>query len=827
MLKSEISKKLTAHAKKSLQEAEEIARYCDSKTINPEHLLFAIYLEKGSLGNNLLEEMKIKRNVFDKMFPLKHRKKSKKIKVKPGFSPQLKSTVTRAYNLASQLNSSYVGTEHLVQALMESPDKNIRKFFHSPEKTSRNENEIADFAKNNINDDPMPNLLKLFNLSGLPLKKDNYSDNGNTPHLDKFCSDLNKETQKNGYVIIGREKEMERIINILGRKNKNNPVLIGDPGVGKTAIAEGLAQKINSGKVPPRLLDKKILNLDMALLVAGTSFRGEFEERLKEIISEAKRNKNVILFIDEIHTIVGAGNISGGLDAANILKPALSRGDIQCIGATTMEEYKKYIEKDPALERRFQPVKISEPAAKETEKIINGIKRQYEKFHSVTIEPEAIKQAVNLSIRYIQDRFLPDKAIDIIDEAASCARRDSQFSILAKKLNRLKAERDKVRREKNNLVGAENYEKAAMLKEEEAKLNAKIKLCQKKQKELEKQNPAIIAKSDIVRIISRMAGIPLKKLSRSKFGKFKNLKRNLNARVIGQEETIEKIVGAVLRSQSGISSPERPLGSFLFLGPTGVGKTLTAKTLARELFENSQSLTRIDMSEFMERHSVSRLIGSPAGYVGYGEGGKLTEKIRRQPYSLILFDEIEKAHPDVFNILLQILEEGILTDAEGRAVNFKNTFIILTSNLGTAEFTQAGQIGFGSDREKKVSSKFNFIKNKVLNELKKQVKPELLNRLDHIAVFKALGKAEIKKITRLEMKKLKNRLSRQGKNLTYSEKVISLLSRKSLDLEQGARTVRKNIQELAENKIAETLINNKIKNGKIKLDVKEGKIIVR
>ncbi|MCD6149984.1 ATP-dependent Clp protease ATP-binding subunit [bacterium] len=827
MLKSEISKKLTAHAKRSLQEAEEIARYCDSKTINPEHLLFAIYLEKGSLGNNLLEEMKIKRNVFDKMFPPKHRKKSKKIKVKPEFSSQLKSTVTRAYNLASQLNSSYVGTEHLVQALMESPDKNIRKIFHSPEKTSRNENEIANFAKNNMSDDPMPNLLKLFNLSGLPLKKDNYSDNDNTPYLDKFCSDLNKDAQKNSYVIIGREKEMERIINILGRKNKNNPVLIGDPGVGKTAIAEGLAQKINSGKVPPRLLDKKILNLDMALLVAGTSFRGEFEERLKEIISETKRNKNIILFIDEIHTIVGAGNISGGLDAANILKPALSRGDIQCVGATTIEEYKKYIEKDPALERRFQPVKISEPAAKETEKIINGIKRRYEKFHSVTIEPEAIKQAVNLSIRYIQDRFLPDKAIDVVDEAASCVRRNSQFSILAKKLNRLKTERDKVRQEKNNLVGAENYEKAAMLKEEETKLNAKIKLCQKKQRELEKQNPAIITKSDIVRIISRMAGIPLKKLSRSKFGKFKNLKRNLNARVIGQEETIEKIIGAVLRSQSGISSPERPLGSFLFLGPTGVGKTLTAKTLARELFENSQSLVRIDMSEFMERHSVARLLGSPAGYVGYGEGGKLTEKIRRQPYSLILFDEIEKAHPDVFNILLQILEEGILTDAEGRAVNFKNTFIILTSNLGTAKFTQAGQIGFGSDREKKASSKFNFIKNKVLEELKKQVKPEFLNRLDHIAVFKALGKAEIKKITRLEMKKLKNRLSQQGKNLTYSEKVISLLSRKSLDLEQGARTVRKNIQELAENKIAEALINNKIKNRKIKLDVKEKKIIVR
>jgi len=573
-------------------------------------------------------------------------------------------------------------------------------------------------------------------------------------------------------------------------------------------------------------LNKKILNLDMALLVAGTSFRGEFEERLKEIISEAKRNRNVILFIDEIHTIVGAGNISGGLDAANILKPALSRGDIQCVGATTLEEYKKYIEKDPALERRFQPVKILEPKAEETKKIISGIKRHYEKFHSVIINPEAIEQAVDLSVRYIQDRFLPDKAIDVIDEAASCVRRDSRVSALAKELNHLKTDLRIIREKKNNLVGIENYEMAADLKEQETKLNAKIKLRQKKQTELEKENPSIITRADIVKIISRMAGIPLKKLSCSKFEKFKNLKKNLNSDIIGQKETIEKIAGAVLRSQSGISSPERPLGSFLFLGPTGVGKTLTAKILARELFENSQALVRIDMSEFMERHSVARLLGSPAGYVGYGEGGKLTEKIRRQPYSLLLFDEIEKAHPDVFNILLQILEEGTLTDAEGRAVNFKNTFIILTSNLGTAEFTRASQIGFGSEHGENASSRFNSVKNKVLDELKNQVKPELLNRLDYIAVFKALGKAEIKKITGLEMKKLKNRLSQQGQNLAYAEKVTELLAQKSLDLGQGARTVRKNIQELVENKIAEALVNNKIKNGKIKLDVKKGKIIV-
>jgi len=817
MLNFGVFKKMTAHARKSLRIAKEIAYRRGSKTVNPEHLLFAIYLEKGSLGNNLLEEIGITRNVFGKIPSFKFNKHSKKVKIKLEFSPRLKSTITRAYHLASQFNSPYVGTEHLIQALMELPDENIQKIFHS-----RKEKE------NNAEKDPIPNLLKIFNLPELPLVKDDYpADSNPTPYLNRFCLNLNEEAKKRGYIIVGREKETERIAAILGRKNKNNPVLIGDPGVGKTAIMEGLAQRINSGKVPPRLLNKEILNLDMALLVAGTSFRGEFEERLKEIISEIGRNKNVILFIDEIHTIVGAGNISGGLDAANILKPALSRGDIQCVGATTLEEYKKYIEKDPALERRFQPVKISEPGAEETKKIIGGIKHQYEKFHNVTIDQEAIEEAVDLSVRYIQDRFLPDKAIDVIDEAASCARRNRQVSFLMKELSRLKIAREKIRREKNNLVGVENYEKAAELKEKETELNAKIKSLRKKQKELEEQNPAVIAGADVAKIISRIAGVPLRKLSRSKFGKFKNLKRNLNARVIGQKETIEKIVGAVLRSQSGISSPERPLGSFLFLGPTGVGKTLTAKVLARELFENPQSLTRIDMSEFMERHSVARLIGSPAGYVGYGEGGKLTEKIRRQPYSLLLFDEIEKAHPDISNILLQILEEGILTDAEGRSVSFKNTFIILTSNLGTAEFTSAGQIGFGSAREKNLPPKFNFIKNKVLDELKEKVKPELLNRLDHIAVFNALGKKEIKKIVRLEMKDLKNRLSRQGWNLAYSEKVINQLAQKSLDLGQGARTVRKNIQELAENKIAEALVENKIKNGKIRLDVKDGKTIVR
>ncbi len=828
MFNSEISQKLTAHAKKSLHAAEEIASRCHAKAIQPEHLLLAIYLEKGSLGNNLLREMAVKKKFFGNLiYSAQKKEKKSERKIKPELSSHLKSIITRAYGLANFLKSPYVGTEHLVRALMESPNEKTKKIFYSmkAEDSSSEENTYSDKSKRES--DPLPELFKMFGLPGLSPEKEPFSsDIQSSSYLEQFGLNLNAEVKKNEHIIIGREKEIERIINILGRKNKNNPALIGDPGVGKTAIAEGLAQKINSGKVPPHLLNKKIVNLDIALLVAGTSFRGEFEERLKNIISEVEKNENIILFIDEIHTIVGAGNISGSLDAANILKPALSRGNIQCIGATTSEEYKKYIEKDPALERRFQPVKIFEPSTQESKKIIGGIKHQYEKFHNVVISPEAIEKAVDLSVRYIQDRFLPDKAIDVIDEASSYARRHSQVSNLMKKIVRLKIERDKIRQEKNNLVYAENYEKAADLRRQEATFSSEIKICQKNKRVLEKKNPAIICETDIIKTISRIAEIPFKKLSCSHLGKIKNLKRNLNSQIIGQRETIEKINNIVLRSQSGISNPERPLGSFLFLGPTGVGKTLTAKILAEELFENPQSLVRIDMSEFMERHSVARLIGSPSGYVGYGEGGRLTEKIRRQPYSLLLFDEIEKAHPDVFNILLQILEEGVLTDAEGRTVNFKNTFIILTSNLGTEEFTGAGQIGFGSASEKKSAPAFKLIKNKVMGELKKRVKPELLNRLDHIAVFNSLKKEDLRKITRLEMKKLKKRLEQQEWQLTYSEKIIGILSEKSFDFKQGARTVRKNIQKLAENKIAEALVNDKIKNRKIKLDVKDGKILV-
>ncbi|HDH07712.1 MAG TPA: ATP-dependent Clp protease ATP-binding subunit, partial [Candidatus Moranbacteria bacterium] len=574
--------------------------------------------------------------------------------------------------------------------------------------------------------------------------------------------------------------------------------------------------------------NKKILLLDIALAVAGTSYRGEFEARLKEIIKEATENKDVILFIDEIHNIVGAGNANGGLDAANILKPALSRGDVQCIGATTLGEYKKHIEKDPALERRLQPVKIAEPSVDDTREIIEGIKSSYEKFHNIAISREATDYALDLSVRYVQDRFLPDKTLDVIDETASYVRNKNKISDFSKEIKKMETEKEKIHQRKNDLINDEKYEEAVKLREEEKRFKNKLGILRKKQAEIESQNPVIITSFDIATIVSQMTGLPLEKLSRKHSEKIDGLEKRLNSQIVGQGEAIGKLVNAIYRSQSGISNPDRPLGSFLFLGPTGVGKTLTAKILAQDFFENPDSLIRIDMSEFMERHSVAQMIGAPAGYVGYGEGGKLTEKVRRNPYSLVLFDEIEKAHPDVFNILLQILEDGCLTDAEGRQINFKNTLIILTSNMGTAKFTDSAKIGFESkSSDKEIHNQFDAIKNKVLEDLKKQIKPEFLNRLDNIVVFNALGAKEIRKIVRLELNKLKKRLKDHGLILSCPAKVMNLISKKSVAFDQGARLVRKNVQEMIENEIAKMVVDKETKNNKIGLDIKREKITVQ
>jgi len=814
------SQKLTEHAKKSLLEAERIARQFSCPEPFSVHLLLAIFRETGSLGSNILKTINLKEKDFLHFL-------SRSLAHSEFHSGEIKRIFTRAYSTAKNLNSSYVGTEHLVLALMDKQDVMIKELMAD----SKIKNSFK-FIKSFFEPGHLPDMDNLFSLSGITLNKTKKQKLASAPFIKKFCVNVNEEAQKEKTIVIGREKEIQRMINILGRKNKNNPLLIGEPGVGKTILVTGLAQLINSGSIPTTLYKKRIMGLDVAQLIAGTSFRGEFESRLKEIIKEAEANEDVIIFIDEIHNIVGAGNVAGSLDMANIIKPALARGDIQVIGATTLMEYKKYIEKDAALERRFQPIQIKEPAEDETRKILFGIRESYEKFHNVSISDSAIGLAVDLSVRYIQNRFLPDKAIDVIDETASFVRFQSKVSDFIKEIRELETTKQSLLEEKERLVSEENYEKAISLRTQEKELEDKLKKVRDLQAKSEKEHRISISDENIIETISRISGVSSEKLLMEKNQKIKNIKKILASRVIGQNEVIGKLSDALLRSQSGIGNPDRPLGSFLFLGPTGVGKTLTAKVLAEEFFGStgtkSGSLVRIDMSELMERHSVSALIGSPAGYVGYGEGGNLTEKIRRNPYSVVLFDEIEKAHPDVFNILLQILEDGTLTDAEGTQVSFKNAIIILTSNIGTAEFTSAsGNIGFSSpEKSKSLPEKFEAIKKNVIRELENKMKPELLNRLDYVLVFNALGKNEIKKITELELKKLSVRLKKQNVKINFDEKVINLIAEKSLGPKQGARMIRKNVQELLENPIAEMIVYDKVKSGKIEAKIEKGKIIL-
>jgi len=835
MIDNKIFEKLTLHAKNSLKEALNIANFYSGETICSEHLFLAIFLEKGSLGSNILIDLGISQDSFDKVLKIKN-KNSKELKRDLEISQELKKIITRAYLLASKFSYSYIGTEHLVFSIMENPNDTIGKILSLGEKSLENKSgdkkmpaKVLTSSANNSNmldKSFLSGIFKALNLPGMdfPAFSNASQKSNNTPNLDYFCINLNKKVENEDVILVGREKEMERIFNSLGRKSKNNPLLIGDPGIGKTAIVEGLAKKINREQVPQNLLNKKILSLDIALVVAGTNFRGEFEQRLKDILQEASENKDVIIFIDEIHGIVGAGNASGGLDAANILKPLLTQGAIRCIGATTLEEYKKYIEKDSALERRFQPIILKEPSKADALKIIKGIKKNYEKFHHVTITDEATNAAVELSSRYIQDRFQPDKSIDLIDETASRIKSQIDISPLTKELKRVEKKLMDLIDKKHTLIAEENYDEAIKLRKKEDELTAKISILKNAQKKYEKENKLLITEEDIAHTISLVTNIPIQKILAQSSEKTQNIFEKLNNVVIGQKEALQKITWSILRAQSGIGDTEKPIGSFLFLGPSGVGKTLSAKTLAQEFFGNSHALVKIDMSEFIEKHNVSRLIGAPAGYIGYGEGGKLTEKIRRQPYSLILFDEIEKAHPDVFNILLQLLEEGILTDAEGRKVNFKNTIVILTSNIGTKEFTAASSIGFSSDDKNELNKKFETISHKVLTELKEKMKPEILNRLDEIIVFNPLKKEDIEKIVILEMKKLAQKLTAKKIKLSYSKNLIKFLVEKSFSNEKGARYIKKNIRDFVENEIADKITYNKIKKNSLKLDIKDKKI---
>jgi ATP-dependent Clp protease ATP-binding subunit ClpC len=618
--------------------------------------------------------------------------------------------------------------------------------------------------------------------------------------------------------VIGRTREIERMMSILNRKNKNNPLLVGEPGTGKTAVVSGLAQRIVNGDVPPKLQEKRILALDMASLIAGTTFRGEFEERVKELMRELEHDKNSILFIDEIHTIVGAGAAGGSLDAANMLKPVLARGEVSVIGATTLDEFRKHIEKDAALERRFQPVHIKEPSEEEAIGILQGAREAYEQHHGLEVTDEAIVAAVDMSVRYINDRFLPDKALDLLDEAAATLQLKIAGSKEAKEAHQLKQQMEQLRAKKEEAIETENYEEALQAKRKEDALSEKLaSIAREASAEENGKRPSILAE-DIARVVAESTGIPVTRLLATETAKLENLEDVLRQHIVGQEEAILAVSRYVRRSRAGISSPHRPLGSFIFLGPTGVGKTETAKVLAREVFGNEEALVRVDMSEFMESHSVARLIGSPAGYVGYDDGGKLTEKIRRQPYSIVLFDEIEKAHRDVLNILLQILDEGQLTDSHGRRVNFRNTIVILTSNIGSQQLAQQARMGFSLPEEgvarEAAESRYDEMKDTVLRELKSHLSPELLGRIDQVIVYSPLTKNELVRIAELNIKELAKRLGDKKITLDVSKGVLEEIAQRAVSRDEGARAIRAVVQELLEDPIAVSVINEEASAGR-------------
>jgi ATP-dependent Clp protease ATP-binding subunit ClpC len=639
-----------------------------------------------------------------------------------------------------------------------------------------------------------------------------------TPAFDFFTQDLTAAAADRKFdPVIGRTKEIDRVMSILNRKTKNNPILIGDPGTGKTAIVIGLAQRIAAGLVPAKLRSKKILALDLASVLAGTTFRGEFEERLKELMRELEADENAILFIDELHTIVGAGAAGGSMDAANMLKPALTRGEISVIGATTLDEYRKHVEKDAALERRFQPVHVKEPTHDETIQILEGAREAYEQHHGLTVTDEAITAAVDMSERYVPDRHLPDKAFDLLDEAAATLQLKLAGSDEAQQADGIQRELETLAAKKEKAIEAENYEEALQAKRQEDALGEKLAAYTRAQSAKKGHKRAEITGEHIARVVSESTGIPVTRIMKSEITKLKHLEEILRQHIVGQDEAINSLARYVRRGRAGIANPNRPLGSFIFLGPTGVGKTETAKVLAKEVFENEEALVRVDMSEFMEAHAVSRLIGAPAGYVGYDEGGKLTEKVRRQPYSVILFDEIEKAHRDVTNIMLQILDEGELTDSHGRTVNFRNTIIIMTSNIGSKALSQQARMGFGMPEETSAhevaAERYEELKATVLKELKNEMAPELLGRIDQTIVFSPLTEADLLKITDLHIEDLRARLAKKNITLDVSKGVREEIAGLAFKEAAGARPIRRIVQELLEDPIASSVVTEEITEG--------------
>ena len=786
---------------KSGEKVLELALDLGHSYIGTEHILYGLACEENGVASKVLENQGITaEDILDKIEEFLGAGMKSNFSVL-GFTPRTKKILENAYHEAKKLGSNFIGTEHLMIGIMRENDSLAIRIL--AELDVNPEDLYTDIAKT-LNE--LEEMLNEVNSEKMPEN----TNHNSTQALNQFGNDLTKQA-RDGRLdpVIGRNEETDRVIEILSRRIKNNPCLIGEPGVGKTAVIEGLAQKIINGNIPENLKNKKVISLDITSMVAGAKYRGDFEERVKKCLNEVKKAQDIILFIDEIHTIVGAGAAEGAIDAANILKPLLARGEIQVVGATTLKEYRKHIEKDQALERRFQPVYIEEPSIQDSIEILKGIRDKYEAHHNVKITDEAIQSAVELSSRYINDRFLPDKAIDLIDEASSKVKLKS--FVEPEYLKKMEKELEKIVTEKEEAINVQNYEKAANLRDKEKELIENLEKENENWKNKNNKKIINIEKEDIEFIISRWTGIPIYKITESENEKLRNLENILHNRVVGQEEAISAISKAIRRNRVGLKDPNRPIGSFLFLGPTGVGKTELTKTLAEALFGDENSMIRIDMSEFMESHSVSKLLGAPPGYVGYDEGNVLTEKVRRKPYSVILFDEIEKAHIDVMNILLQILEDGRLTDSQGRTVSFKNSVIIMTSNIGAKLITERKKLGFSNGENFSDEEEYKEIKGNVLNEVKKEFKPEFLNRIDELIIFHKLNKIEIRKIIDFSLNKVLKRLNMQNYFFAIDDSVRDLIERKGTDNNYGARPIRRAIQNYVENRIAELILDGKIK----------------
>ena len=806
----------TESARKVIEYAKNFSIENNYPYIGTEHILYGLIAEGEGLAAVILKKQDLTEEyIEEEILKIDGIMNTQVNEDEVDFTPRAKRIIANSQKEALRMGQNYVGSEHILLSLMREIDS------------------VAVRILIDADIDPQKIFTELLKILGdeSPIS-DNYHDpaniesksKNNTPTLNQYGKDLTELAKQNKLdPVIGREKEIERVIEILSRRTKNNPCLIGEPGVGKTAVVEGLAQMIKENNVPEILKNKRVVSLDIASMIAGAKYRGDFEERLKKSLQEIKSASNVILFIDEIHTIVGAGSAEGAMDAANILKPLLSRGEIQVIGATTLNEYRKYIEKDSALERRFQSVIVEEPSIEDTIQILRGLKDKYEAHHNVKITDEAIKEATVLSERYITDRFLPDKAIDLIDEA--CSKVKIKSLTKPESFKNLEKELDKKSKEKEEAIISQNFEKAAKIRDEEKELKAKISKQDEKWKKQENNKEISIGKEEICEVVSNWTKIPVTKLTQTESDKIKNLDKELKKRVIGQDEAIDVLSRAIKRARVGLKDINRPIGSFMFLGPTGVGKTELTKALALNMFGSENAMIRLDMSEYMEPHSVSKLIGSPPGYVGYDDGGQLTEQVRRKPYSIILFDEIEKAHPDVFNILLQILDDGRLTDSNGRTVNFKNTVIIMTSNTGARNITETKSIGFINKDDG--SASYERAKAEVMNELKKTFRPEFLNRLDEIIIFNKLGKEAIEKIASIMLNEFADKLKQREITVKIDKSIIEYIVKVGFDDVYGARPLKRAVQSKVEDKFAEELLDGKIKDkDKITLKAKDNNVII-